>query len=64
MLLRHLEEYNTATHMCIQKSKLDSLKLLIQHGFKKIFAQSLTADGLLFKSKEEHARFAFCKLTS
>lgn len=59
LLERALKETCEAQNAQLFESKAAALVLLCKFGWRDVFKESLTADGL-FKSKEEAGRFDFC----
>ena len=59
LLQRAIQETLSATNHLLKEAKQQSLALLLNYGWKDVFKESLTSDGL-FKTKEEAGRFEFC----
>ena len=60
LLLRALEEMQTATIPDIVQAKAAALVILVQYGWRDVFKESLSSTGL-FKSEEEAGRFGNCR---
>jgi len=60
MLLRRAwEETRAAQDPQVFEAKALALFLLVEHGWREVFKEALTEEGV-FKSREEAGRFAFC----
>ncbi len=58
LLLRAVDEMQTATSSDVFEAKAQALIVLVQFGWRDVFRESLI-DGR-FKSQEEAGRFQFC----
>jgi hypothetical protein len=64
ILSRALKEYQESSVPELKKTKLLAISILLQHGWKSVFKESLvpyTTGNVRFKSHEEHGRFGFCE---
>jgi hypothetical protein len=59
LLVRATDEMQAALHPSVFEAKANALLLLVKHGWRDVFHESLDANGT-FKSHEEAGRFHFC----
>jgi len=59
LLVRATDEMQAARHPLVFEAKAEALLVLVKHGWRDVFRESLDANGS-FKSHEEAGRFQFC----